>query len=461
MAEDRRRGGAPTGLQTLRWSSTRCLEHQQVQAPDDRGGGRLGRRGPRQGLQSPAELGVGQQPKQAVSPDTGPSMRLLEAGRRLITDLLQPLKAEARGREGGPGGPDGGSTGQNRPRPRPEGEQPRARLGTVREGLTDQHPPTRTNHPAQLASAASQVAEVVDDSRQPGTVTTALPQRHLLAPTADVGDPGVGTGAACLVAHALGWLQGDHGRVEPLGDRGRKQPGAGPQIQHRQPRGRGQVGGQRRPPGRQGLQGHGPIAVVDGGQLVIVHPGHDVVLCGRRPGDAHATRAPTLPPTSLDDGPAPRGAPNDLHTPAALPCGDPTAPRPPTARPFACWTGCHLNPSAVKGRCALMSARSAFGGPLTAPGSRWPGDTGRPGRARTQARPAASTSEAAMTVFEKDWLELGSRVARSLHFQHPATCDSSRRPRPRPGGPRWAPEWTQSEGTTNAGTVASAEAAAR
>jgi hypothetical protein len=66
-----------------------------------------------------------------------------------------------------------------------------------------------------------------------------------------------------------------------------------------------------------------------------------------------------------------------------------------------------------------------------------------------------------MTVFEKDWLELGSRVARSLHFQHPATCDSSRRPRPRPGGPRWAPEWTQSEGTTNAGTVASAEAAAR
>jgi hypothetical protein len=26
--------------------------------------------------------------------------------------------------------------------------------------------------------------------------------------------------------------------------------------------------------------------------------------------------------------------------------------------------------------------------------------------------------EAAMPVFEQDWLELGSRVARSLHYQH-------------------------------------------
>jgi hypothetical protein len=31
-------------------------------------------------------------------------------------------------------------------------------------------------------------------------------------------------------------------------------------------------------------------------------------------------------------------------------------------------SGCHPGPSAVKGRCALMSARSAFGRPLTAPG---------------------------------------------------------------------------------------------
>jgi hypothetical protein len=34
--------------------------------------------------------------------------------------------------------------------------------------------------------------------------------------------------------------------------------------------------------------------------------------------------------------------------------------RPRTARRLACWTGCHLGPSAVKGRCALMSARSAL-----------------------------------------------------------------------------------------------------
>src|SRR5512132_4236640 len=65
------RAGTQTGPLTRRWSSTRRLEHQQVQAPDDRGGGRLGRRGPLQGLQTPAELRVGQQPEQAVSPDTG------------------------------------------------------------------------------------------------------------------------------------------------------------------------------------------------------------------------------------------------------------------------------------------------------------------------------------------------------------------------------------------------------
>ena len=39
-----------------------------------------------------------------------------------------------------------------------------------------------------------------------------------------------------------------------------------------------------------------------------------------------------------------------------------------------------------------MSARSAFGGPLTAPASTRPGDTGRPGRARSLARPAGKPS---------------------------------------------------------------------
>jgi hypothetical protein len=58
------------------------------------------------------------------------------------------------------------------------------------------------------------------------------------------------------------------------------------------------------------------------------------------------------------------------------------------ARPIPRWEGCHLVPCAVKGRCALMSARSACGRPLTAPGPRRPGDTGRPGWARTQAHPS-------------------------------------------------------------------------
>jgi hypothetical protein len=37
-----------------------------------------------------------------------------------------------------------------------------------------------------------------------------------------------------------------------------------------------------------------------------------------------------------------------------------------------------------------------------------------------------------MRQFEQDWLELGNRVARSLHYQHPATSGSSRPPRPKP-----------------------------
>jgi hypothetical protein len=41
--------------------------------------------------------------------------------------------------------------------------------------------------------------------------------------------------------------------------------------------------------------------------------------------------------------------------------------------------GCHPGPSAVKGRCALMSARYAFGVPLTAPGPGWRGAKVSPG----------------------------------------------------------------------------------
>ena len=32
---------------------------------------------------------------------------------------------------------------------------------------------------------------------------------------------------------------------------------------------------------------------------------------------------------------------------------------------------------------------------------------------------SSKQKEPAMPVFEQDWLELGSRVARSLHYQHP------------------------------------------
>jgi hypothetical protein len=36
-----------------------------------------------------------------------------------------------------------------------------------------------------------------------------------------------------------------------------------------------------------------------------------------------------------------------------------------------------------------------------------------------------------MRQFEQDWLELGSRVARSLHYQTPGTSDSWTPTRPR------------------------------
>ena len=36
-----------------------------------------------------------------------------------------------------------------------------------------------------------------------------------------------------------------------------------------------------------------------------------------------------------------------------------------------------------------------------------------------------------MRQFEQDWLELGSRVARSLHYQHPRNPGSWKPSRPR------------------------------
>ena len=52
-----------------------------------------------------------------------------------------------------------------------------------------------------------------------------------------------------------------------------------------------------------------------------------------------------------------------------------------------------LSRSGVKGRCALMSARWAFGPPLDPPRPGWAGATGRPGRARSSARPAGTNAQ--------------------------------------------------------------------
>jgi len=110
----------------------------------------------------------------------------------------------------------------------------------------------------------------------------------------------------------------------------------------------------------------------------------------------------------------PRGAHNGLHASLAGGTLHPPAPA------VCLLNGLpSLSHSGVKGRCALMSARWAFGPPLTPPRPGWAGDTGRPGRARSSARPAGSTRRDGMRQFEQDWLELGSRVARSLHYQAP------------------------------------------
>ena len=61
----------------------------------------------------------------------------------------------------------------------------------------------------------------------------------------------------------------------------------------------------------------------------------------------------------------PRGAHNGLH--ASLPCGDPDRSAAPHGPAVCLLDGLpSLSRSGVKGRCALMSARWAFGPPLDA-----------------------------------------------------------------------------------------------
>ena len=56
-----------------------------------------------------------------------------------------------------------------------------------------------------------------------------------------------------------------------------------------------------------------------------------------------------------------------------------------------------------------------------------------------------------MRQLEQDWLELGSRVARSLHYQHPRNLRLLQAAQAEAQEDRAGrQEWTQSEGTTNA-----------
>jgi hypothetical protein len=74
-----------------------------------------------------------------------------------------------------------------------------------------------------------------------------------------------------------------------------------------------------------------------------------------------------------------------------------------------------------QGRCASSaSLRDRLRRPLTRPSSRRPGETRSPGAGEDLSPTSRQHQEEdAMQQFEQGWLELGSRVARSLHYQHP------------------------------------------
>jgi hypothetical protein len=71
-----------------------------------------------------------------------------------------------------------------------------------------------------------------------------------------------------------------------------------------------------------------------------------------------------------------------------------------------------------QGRSASSaSLRDRLRRPLTRPSSSRPGETRSPGAGEEQRPSSSQHEEAGMRQFEQDWLELGSRVARSLHYQ--------------------------------------------
>jgi hypothetical protein len=103
----------------------------------------------------------------------------------------------------------------------------------------------------------------------------------------------------------------------------------------------------------------------------------------------------------------------------------PAAPRPGTPNPGRGPAGCLLDglPPGRRPRqgrsASFASLRDRLRRPLTRPSSRRPGETRSPG-AGEELSPTSRQhqEEDAMPQFEQDWLELGSRVARSLHYQH-------------------------------------------
>jgi hypothetical protein len=80
-----------------------------------------------------------------------------------------------------------------------------------------------------------------------------------------------------------------------------------------------------------------------------------------------------------------------------------------------------LPPRRLHGQGSLRAHECSLGPagrPLTAPASRWPGETRSPGAGEDLSPTSRQHEEDVMRQFEQDWLELGSRVARSLHYQH-------------------------------------------
>jgi hypothetical protein len=158
-----------------------------------------------------------------------------------------------------------------------------------------------------------------------------------------------------------------------------------------------------------------------------------------------------IPARSLVLDHPPRGARNDLHAPAALPCGDPDRSAAPHGPAVCLLDG--LPPRPLRGQGSLRAHECSLRlrRPLDRSGVEAARRHRSPGAGEDPSPTSSQHKEAAMQQFEQDWLEVGSRLARSLHYHHP------RNPRLLQAAKAEAQEdragrqeWTQSEGTTNA-----------